>query len=99
RRRSARPQPGDPVRPCPHPSSVLAVSAPAMSKCVWFPAVVLAAVAIGNAGCGKTSQPMTGDEPDAAVAPGPDAQTGCTPGLAGAACVLALYDQAQGCDP
>ncbi|MDB4958127.1 MAG: Endo,4-beta-xylanase/feruloyl esterase precursor [Myxococcales bacterium] len=42
------------------------------------------------------------DTPDAAVTSDAavDAATGCAPGLAGAGCVLALYDQgAAGCDP
>ena len=36
-------------------------------------------------------------EPDAAPAP-TDGETGCATGLAGAPCVIALYDQAAGCD-
>jgi enterochelin esterase-like enzyme len=38
------------------------------------------------------------DQPDAPI--GPDASTGCAPGLAGAPCVLDLYDHAAAaCDP
>lgn len=40
------------------------------------------------------------DTPDASVTADAsiDGATGCAPGLAGAACVIALYDQAVGCD-
>jgi predicted alpha/beta superfamily hydrolase len=43
----------------------------------------------------------TADTPDAGHTPdaASDGATGCAPGLAGAPCVLALYDQAVGCDP
>jgi len=39
--------------------------------------------------------PIGGDDADA----GPDAPSGCPAGVAGAPCVLALYDAAVGCDP
>ncbi|CAN5891880.1 hypothetical protein BH11MYX3_BH11MYX3_12220 [soil metagenome] len=51
------------------------------------------------AACGS---PTPSDQPDAGTSPdgaAPDAETGCPAGLAGAPCVLALYDQAMaGCD-
>ncbi len=52
------------------------------------------------AACGMptpNTQPDAGSSPDGP--PGADADTGCPAGLAGAPCILALYDQAQGCDP
>jgi enterochelin esterase-like enzyme len=74
------------------------VRAVAVNRAQSIRVVALASVAIGNAACSR-SQPSQPDEPDAAVAATPDAATGCAPGLAGAPCVLADYDAAQGCDP
>lgn len=52
------------------------------------------------AGCGVPKGQMTGDDQPAQPDGGVDAQAGCPPGLAGASCVLALYDQvAASCDP
>ena len=47
------------------------------------------------AACHPASPSSSGnpDQPDAATPPGVDAATGCPAGLAGAPCVLALYDQ------
>src|SRR4051812_20735549 len=48
------------------------------------------------AACRSPSWHAPGDDDDT---PGPDAATGCPAGLAGAPCVLDLYDRALACDP
>ncbi|MEO8843115.1 MAG: alpha/beta hydrolase-fold protein [Kofleriaceae bacterium] len=49
-------------------------------------------------GCHSASPAGSDPEPDAAP-PAGDGGTTCAPGLAGAPCVLELYDRASGCDP
>ena len=59
----------------------------------------LTALVLAFAACGRPTsaeQPDAGSNPDASQ---PDAASGCPTGLAGAPCVLGLYDQAvAGCD-
>jgi predicted alpha/beta superfamily hydrolase len=51
---------------------------------------------VGLAACHASHSPETPDAPGDAA---PDAPAGCAPGLAGAPCVLAVYDQTASCDP
>jgi predicted alpha/beta superfamily hydrolase len=59
----------------------------------------LVLVAVCLAACHSNGATPAPDAPDGDGPAAPDASTVCPAGLAGAACVLDLWDQAQGCDP